>query len=308
MYHHVLSNDSTFVDYSPNGMTVSAYLFDMHLKFLKNNYSIVNFDQIKKDSYNNIDKDLCIITFDDGWKNFYEIAYPILLKHEVPATVFLTTNFIDRLPWNWEEELRYFLSKIYELSLIHGATNSVFNFLGKYNLQGLLHVKMYKFGFYLLDLFKAFNKNDQYYLSSLIYDCRKFLSNVNIDLFPFLSWENIVEMSKHGISFGAHSLSHPNLVTCDKNIVHKEILGSKIRIQEKLGTTINLFAYPYGKYNQKIKEIVSSNGFEIACSTKSGFIDQNSDFLELNRINIHSNVADNIPMFNARINNFLNRY
>src|SRR5215471_17455080 len=51
------------------------------------------------------------ITVDDGYRDFYELAFPVLERFKVPATVFIVPEFVDRNVWLWTDKLRYLLQR-----------------------------------------------------------------------------------------------------------------------------------------------------------------------------------------------------
>lgn len=108
----------------------------------------------------------------------------------------------------------------------------------------------------------------------------------NIPRMPLLNWDQIQEMDGQGIEFGSHTASHPKLDELNADEIKEEIRSSKELIEVKLGHKINLFAYPYGRYNQNVKEIVKSE-FLGACSTSIGLADSYSDPYEIERIDIN---------------------
>lgn len=104
-----------------------------------------------------------------------------------------------------------------------------------------------------------------------------------------LSWPQIKEMSRHGIQFGSHTVSHPKLTELDDNSVCKELVQSKQIIEEQLGLNCRHFAYPYGLLTEKTRELVQQAGFKTACSTRSGFNNTERDPLILHRIDVYGN-------------------
>ena len=99
-----------------------------------------------------------------------------------------------------------------------------------------------------------------------------------------LSKEEILEMKKHGIEFGSHTLTHPDLTKIPLEAAKKEIFESKKKIEEIVHDEVITFAYPYGKLNQKLKEIVKEAGYEFGIATDSGSAVIDEDWYEIRRI------------------------
>lgn len=100
-----------------------------------------------------------------------------------------------------------------------------------------------------------------------------------------LTWSQVREMDRHRIEFGAHTVSHPWLDKIPANLVEHEIMASKTHIEEQVGHSIELFAYPYGRYNDTIKKVVSRI-YTGACTTRLGMINSGDDPLALDRIEV----------------------
>ncbi|MDP1853766.1 MAG: GT4 family glycosyltransferase PelF [Candidatus Omnitrophota bacterium] len=113
-----------------------------------------------------------------------------------------------------------------------------------------------------------------------------FLTVNSIDKRGFLSWEQIKEMSQSSITFGAHTVSHPELTKIPLDSAKGEIIGSKENIEAK-SLKCNFFCYPKGDFNQTIKDIVREAGFKAACSIKPGTnFPGRQDLMELKRTEI----------------------
>lgn len=102
-----------------------------------------------------------------------------------------------------------------------------------------------------------------------------------------LNWQQIREMNRDDISFGAHTVSHPKLSELDAEASTKEIIQSKQTIEEKLGKPCHHFAYPYGLFTEQTSNIVGDAGFTLACSTRSGFNNHERDPLVLHRVEVY---------------------
>ena len=101
-----------------------------------------------------------------------------------------------------------------------------------------------------------------------------------------LSWSEIQEMKRWGIIFGAHTLNHPDLTRIPRERMEVEIRDSKKIIENTLGTPVSSFAYPYGRYNKSIQDLVQRH-FACACSDKLGLMSVDSDPYALERVDAY---------------------
>ncbi len=101
-----------------------------------------------------------------------------------------------------------------------------------------------------------------------------------------LNWKEIREMNIEGITFGAHTLTHPDLTRLPLDRVEAEICSSKTIIEDTLGTQISSFVYPYGRYNRQSREIVQQH-FACACSDKLGLVTTDGDLYALERVDAY---------------------
>ncbi len=85
-----------------------------------------------------------------------------------------------------------------------------------------------------------------------------------------LSWADIEEMKSAGMSFGAHTRTHPSLTDIPPDQLSSEICGARADLAAVLPTSISLFAYPYGEYNDAVSAGVEEAGFAASCSVESG--------------------------------------
>lgn len=97
------------------------------------------------------------------------------------------------------------------------------------------------------------------------------------------NWNQIREMDRHDIEFGSHTISHPRLDQIPMDDARVEIRNSKTMIEQKLGHAIDLFAFPYGKFNRMVLAEVE-NFYAGACSTELGLVGSRSNPFELERI------------------------
>lgn len=93
---------------------------------------------------------------------------------------------------------------------------------------------------------------------------------------PMLSWREIKEMHRSGVVFGAHTLTHPDLTRLPLAELNSQVYESKAVIEDTLGSDVTCFAYPYGRYDKRCRDVVSRH-FLCACSDKLGFVRPSSD-------------------------------
>jgi peptidoglycan/xylan/chitin deacetylase (PgdA/CDA1 family) len=103
---------------------------------------------------------------------------------------------------------------------------------------------------------------------------------------PMLSWQEIREMQSAGIVFGAHTCTHPDLTRLPVQQVEREVLDSKAIIEDALGTSVSSFAYPYGRSDRRVADVVRPH-FVCACSDRLGLITGRSDPYALERVDAY---------------------
>lgn len=106
---------------------------------------------------------------------------------------------------------------------------------------------------------------------------------------PILTWKKAREMLKSGISFGAHTHTHPYLPSISSEQVQQEALRSKEEIEKNLGVPVRVFSFPYGGYNQDVRAGIEKVGFEGAVTVKMGLNSHGTPLTELRRIEIYGN-------------------
>jgi peptidoglycan/xylan/chitin deacetylase (PgdA/CDA1 family) len=104
---------------------------------------------------------------------------------------------------------------------------------------------------------------------------------------PMLNWNQIIEMQKYGVSIGGHTVNHVRLPQLSDDEANREIIDCKTTIEDKLGIPCLFFAYPYGLYDERHAKAISQAGYELACSTRSGFNTPGTDPFKLRRLEIY---------------------
>lgn len=307
MYHRILpASDPRSLCEEP-GMTVTPESFRNHLSILSQYFDFINLyewiSQQKK--HTGRAGNLVAITFDDGWADNYEFAFPILQEMSVPATIFLVSDMIGTQQQFWPERLAQLLITI--------ARDSP----EKWSHPELQWLKTAHTNY---DFSSALPDREQ--ISEIIAGAKSFadaeilsrLAHIN-QLFglqedthkpALLDWSQISEMVDSGlIEMGSHTCEHTRLdVRISSERLEREVVNSKTTIETKTGQTVKTFCFPNGDYTEQALELVRQH-YAGAVTTANGWNRASTDRHLLHRIGIHEDIAKDRTAFLARISGWL---
>ena len=125
-----------------------------------------------------------------------------------------------------------------------------------------------------------------------------------------LGWEELRQLSREGVTLGAHSRNHPLMSSITREEAHREVLGAQEDLEREIGTTLPIFAYPDGRFNEAVVEVLREMDYQLAFTTRRGTNDlRKTDPLRLRRINISRDAT--LPILRARLIHssvYLNRW
>ncbi len=295
MYHRVLDDSSRDKEYGQSGISISQNSFKQQMSFLTKHYKPISLESLIYLLRNDRlpPKKSVVITFDDGWLDNYQNAYPVLKKHRIPATIFLSTDFIDTDKLFWFLQINILLTEgnISPITLINIVKRV--NEMNERNksVKNLIWQELNRTGTNVDKFMEIVKKLDSKTIQKLIDEMIK-ESDISFNHWAerrwVLSWNEANEMAQNGIDFGSHSCSHRILTLLNSSEVMEELTRSKNIIEEKIGKKIESFSYPNGDYNVEIKEMVREAGY--LCATATAGCERSSkdlDLFALKRIGIH---------------------
>jgi len=245
--------------------------FERVILLLKKKYDLVKLEAFE--DLNKIDKDneFCHITFDDGDNSFYKFAYPILKKHNVPATLFVLPKILVNQENIWSQEVKGYEKKSM-LKIISRELSLSFERISSIPVSAILKsLELYK----IKEIITLYQKETN--------TPPKSCQNMNLD--------EVLEVEKSGlITIGAHTLNHPILKNESDNNSEYEITGSIKELEKLLRHEVRYFAYPNGipKFDFGEREIscLKKNNIAITVSTETKFVSKHDHILALPRIGI----------------------
>ncbi len=117
---------------------------------------------------------------------------------------------------------------------------------------------------------------------------------------PLLHWASIVELDRGStLDFGAHTVTHANLLALDDAAAEREIAGCKQTLEARLGHSVAAFCYPAGLYGERDQKLVRATGFQVAVGAEPGVNGPGTDRLSLRRIGVGP--RDRLLDFRAKV-------
>jgi peptidoglycan/xylan/chitin deacetylase (PgdA/CDA1 family) len=239
---------------------VSIEKFDRQLKILKENFNILSLIQLTEliNAKHKVPKNTIVITIDDGYKNFYDFAYPLLKKYNIPATFFVTTGFINGDLWLWPDQLKWLLSNRIKSPKKLILLTKKFMFLSdeQANWQQINDFCL-----------SVDDQNKLKVIKELAILLGIELPNTPPEQYAPCSWDELKEMQNNGIEIGGHTVTHPSLGQVTLKQAQYEIEQSRKCMDRQLGEMGRTFCYPNGQpsdYSSEIKKLVENAGYKSA--------------------------------------------
>jgi peptidoglycan/xylan/chitin deacetylase (PgdA/CDA1 family) len=291
MYHGVVTKNSNY--YSPRH--ISSEQFEKQLKYFAKEFDVISvpeaFECIK-DNYKPKRKTITI-SFDDGFKNNLYVALPLLEKHKMKSTFFIsgicTKEMETRALWTEIVTCLMFFEKNQIIELGDKKFKNFIDIGSKISLS---------------DFLKSCEKTIMDgYLDHIItkYDIKKRLRSLPEELWKLLNKDELKELSASDIAnIGSHGYLHYNLANLDISDAKEELRKSKESLQQVIGKDIKIVAYPDGSYNSVIKDLAEQLGYDQQMAVNYLYPADVNDSRILNRYGISSTTTfeANILMLN----------
>ena len=261
-YHRIVDDFEGTARHEMPSMLTSTAMFERHLDLVGQHFRFVTLDEIGAHlvSGEPFAEPVAAVTFDDGYRDNYEHAFPILTRKGIPAAVFVVTDLVGKPAWQIHDKLFHLITKAY------AAWNHP-----RHELATLLQRLDLPAGHLLRT--RAATSSPMMVVSALLPD----LSVQNIvrvmnaleanvgngfhNLPLSLTWSMIQDMHRAGVIIGSHTRRHISLPAESVQTVVAELEGSKRQIEEHTGAPVVHFAYPGGQFTPRDVEALERAGY-----------------------------------------------
>ena len=253
MLHRVLPNVQKTTQGATPEWVLSDEVFSDFLQFVKKEYNIISYSQLVKadGDMKKLPKRALLLTFDDGWKDNYDYAFPILSKANVSAHIFLATDAIGYQHAFWQEQI---------LAACRITPNLLPKLLSQFQTVNCTTVEH----------FVEYLQNHKQ--PNFIADLLDYIAEYQPVERQMLNQFEIKQMSSEGITFGGHGASHTPLKNLHMRDVDFELERCQNSSNELFDYQFNNLSFPHGSYDDEIVKLCIGKGFTFLFTSQDGLL------------------------------------
>jgi peptidoglycan/xylan/chitin deacetylase (PgdA/CDA1 family) len=282
-FHRVLNDQDVARSNSPPGMIVRRSTFEGLLRFVSTESEAVPLTAPVSCQHRRA-RPRVAITFDDGWVDTGEIAFPLAEQSKVPITVFVCPGLMGlRTPfwperfvklWRAASQDSQLGKKFRDICLEAGVQRA--DRIGAGQIEELLNQIKLLSAEDCGNLLQNLRGLDEMRLSSA--------SDGEIDI--TMSWAQVGRIAGLGAQIGSHTQTHQILPKLTRSAVKAEVTDSKRIIEYELRHACHFFAFPNGTWSKQSRDIVETQGYSRAFINRPGAWYERTDPLLVPRVNI----------------------
>ena len=268
--------------------TTSAGAFARQLEYLTSHYRLVPLSRLVEclTKEETLPPRIAVIAIDDGYRDAYEIAFPVLRRFNAPATLFIVTDFIDRRSWLWTDKLRFVAKQPQVNSLEATIDSRTLRLALDDPASRLAAARRINSALKLVP--------DDVKQETIV----RIASSVGLELpvlppdeYGPITWDQAREMDAAGVEVGSHTVTHPILTRVGDEQLAVELSESRSRIEAMLNRRVDLFCYPNGDYEARECRAAQAAGYRCAVTIEEGLNGPGADLMRLRRVHSENNFA-----------------
>jgi peptidoglycan/xylan/chitin deacetylase (PgdA/CDA1 family) len=244
------------------------------LEYVNQNFQVIPLERLLHGNFG--PTPVAAITFDDGWRDNYDVAFPILCDLRMVATVFVTTGKIGSREPFWQQQLGELFRRA------HGQPQAA---IGQQVRTALglgdhepLTPRLYRRTVQRWKGLEPMQREE--YLDA----AGRLASPPTISQRLFLTPGEIREMAGQRMTFGSHTVNHVILTRQPIRVVNQELRESKATLETLLDADVDMLAYPNGDLSDAVVDCAKGLGYRIACATGARRVRPRDDAMRLPRI------------------------
>lgn len=273
-FHRVLPDAEMGDCYDPH-VAISASVFEQLLRLLRQEFQIVSLDNLMDRTARLDGRQRVALTFDDGWEDTHSVAYPLMLRYGIPATVFVCSGMLEENKLLPEERF----ARIWKHCAQTGRIRPLIEDLRKWGVPVSLSVERGKWSQQL----KRMPMHTKLLLLDHLEDAYRVQAS---EKRRFITWEEARQMSRNNISIGSHTVNHCTLSVEQDTTIADELVDSRAAIQKNVGMEATCLAYPNGAYNKRVMQLAEDAGFAHAFTTERGLVGRGTNPFRVPRISM----------------------
>jgi peptidoglycan/xylan/chitin deacetylase (PgdA/CDA1 family) len=287
--HRVLDEEDYRNTGSPRGMVMRSTTYEALLRHLSRECEIVSVTGLVPSRTSQTARPRFALTFDDGWKDTFAVAYPLSERFDAPIAVFVCPGLAGRQDPFWPEQVlrawrvaagstesrQRFAEICAETDLCEGHDTEFGNVrAAEILIERLKELEPPERGRIVGKLSAAANTNRGSGLSA------------PQQMEATMTWDETTQMANRGAQIGSHTFNHEILTTLTAVEVDRELTDSKRSIESVLGKVCGMFAYPSGLWSQEIRDLVVRAGHTEAFLNEPGVWKSDTDRWLIPRTNL----------------------
>jgi peptidoglycan/xylan/chitin deacetylase (PgdA/CDA1 family) len=263
-YHRVVEDFASEARVEMPSMLTGRAMFERHLDCLAKTFRFVTLDEIATHVENDIpfEKPVAAITFDDGYRDVYEHALPILERKGIPAAMFVVTDLVGRPVWQVHDKLYHLVAKAF--ASWDDPRREMFGLLSDLGLPAHDFTRRSAIGSPMLAVSTLLPGLPQADIRRVMDGLESSVGNGFHDVPLAVNWEMVADMRRRGFLIGSHTRSHVSLPMETPETIAMELKGSKQELEQHMGERVDHFAYPGGHFSADVVDAVARAGYRYA--------------------------------------------
>ncbi|MGH7494841.1 MAG: polysaccharide deacetylase family protein [bacterium] len=211
---------------------------------------------------------LCVLTFDDGYHDFFEYAWPAMQRLQAPAIMFLPTALVNTAHCFWWDEV-YHLGMTLEQVPLNGIDGEARELLQR--IADTPSARRTTLVYRLIELLQDWAPQKLGALIEHLKAHQACTRQPQKQENRLMAWEEIKSLHAEGVQFGSHTRHHFNLAVTAPEQLREEVTSSKCDLELKLRAPVEAFSFPGGHVSDEALNAVAQAGYTYACGTRPGF-------------------------------------